>query len=90
MLRSKRGQGRGFRQLVAEELEILPLLNLFIALIPMLLISAELEEILTLSDRIAIIYQGEIMGIIEAEGANVEAIGLMMGGTKADQLPVEV
>ncbi|MCB1161191.1 MAG: biopolymer transporter ExbD [Candidatus Krumholzibacteriia bacterium] len=40
MLRSKRGQGRGFRQLVAEELEILPLLNLFIALIPMLLISA--------------------------------------------------
>lgn len=56
----------------------------------MLLISAELEEILTLSDRIAIIYQGEIMGIIEAEGANVEAIGLMMGGTKADQLPVEV
>jgi biopolymer transport protein ExbD len=40
MARLGRRGGRGFRQLVAEELEILPLLNLFIALIPMLLISA--------------------------------------------------
>ncbi len=36
---------RGFRELVADELEILPMLNLFIALIPMLLISAVFLEV---------------------------------------------
>jgi simple sugar transport system ATP-binding protein len=51
-----------------------------------LLISAELEEILTLSDRIAVIYGGEIMGILEARDADIETIGLMMAGTHADKL----
>jgi simple sugar transport system ATP-binding protein len=54
-----------------------------------LLISAELEEILALSDRIAIIHQGEIMGVIDSVEAEVEAIGLMMGGTRAEDLPLE-
>lgn len=46
-----------------------------------LLISTELEEILTLSDRIAVIYEGRIMGI-EKNDANisVEKIGLMLAG----------
>jgi simple sugar transport system ATP-binding protein len=51
-----------------------------------LLISAELEEILTLSDRIAVIYGGEIMGILDAREADIETIGLMMAGTHADRL----
>jgi len=55
-----------------------------------LLISAELEEVLTLSDRIAIIHQGEIMGVIDSAAAEVEAVGLMMGGTRAEDLPAEV
>jgi simple sugar transport system ATP-binding protein len=46
-----------------------------------LLISAELEEILNLSDRIAVIFEGRIMGIVPAEGADVEEIGLMMAGS---------
>lgn len=46
-----------------------------------LLISEELEELLALSDRIAVIYEGEIMGIVPAEEANVEEIGQMMTGT---------
>jgi len=46
-----------------------------------LLISTELEEILMLADRIAVIYEGRIMGIVESEGADVEQIGLMMAGT---------
>ena len=54
-----------------------------------LLISAELEEILALSDRIVILYQGEIMGVIDSAAANVAEIGLMMGGTRAENLPLD-
>ncbi len=50
--------------------------------VAILLISEDLEELLALSDRIAVMYEGEIMGIIPAEGANIEEIGLMMAGTQ--------
>jgi len=43
-----------------------------------LLISEELEELFSLSDRIAVIYEGEIMGILEEP--DQETIGLMMAG----------
>ena len=45
-----------------------------------LLISEDLDEIRTLSDRIAVIYEGNIMGIVERDQASVEEIGLMMAG----------
>ena len=45
-----------------------------------LLISAELEELLNLADRIAVMFEGRIMGIVDAAGASVEEIGLMMAG----------
>jgi len=45
-----------------------------------LLISADLEEILMLSDRVAVMFGGEIMGILNREDATVEKIGLLMGG----------
>jgi general nucleoside transport system ATP-binding protein len=45
-----------------------------------LLISAELEELLNLADRIAVIFDGRIMGVVDAAGASVEEIGLMMAG----------
>lgn len=44
-----------------------------------LLISADLEEILQLSDRIAVIYSGKLMGILP-RGADVQEIGMMMMG----------
>ncbi|MCF6277420.1 MAG: ABC transporter ATP-binding protein [Anaerolineales bacterium] len=47
-----------------------------------LLISEELDELLTLSDRIAVIYEGEVMGIVDAKDADINEIGLMMTGTK--------
>jgi general nucleoside transport system ATP-binding protein len=47
-----------------------------------LLISTELDEILALSDRIAVMYEGEIMGIVEAGGVDVKDIGLMMAGQR--------
>ncbi|MEI8131044.1 MAG: ABC transporter ATP-binding protein, partial [Leptolinea sp.] len=46
-----------------------------------LLISTELEEILSLSDRIAVMYEGEIMGIIPGKGAGIQQIGEMMAGS---------
>lgn len=45
-----------------------------------LLISTELEEILSLSDRIAVMYEGEIMGIVPAKDADIHQIGEMMAG----------
>jgi simple sugar transport system ATP-binding protein len=47
-----------------------------------LLISEDLDEILELSDRIAVIYEGEIMGILPASEADVEHLGLLMSGVK--------
>jgi general nucleoside transport system ATP-binding protein len=47
-----------------------------------LLVSEELEELFTLSDRIAVIFDGQIMGIVDAEHADIDEIGLMMIGTK--------
>ena len=48
------------------------------------LISEELEELLALSDRILVIYEGKIMG--EVRDGNIEAIGLMMTGTPLEQI----
>lgn len=45
-----------------------------------LLVSSELDEILALSDRIAVIYKGRIMEIIDARAANKEYLGLLMAG----------
>ncbi len=45
-----------------------------------LLISTELEEILRLSDRIAILYEGKIVGIVDAHEADVHHLGLLMAG----------
>jgi general nucleoside transport system ATP-binding protein len=49
-----------------------------------LLVSEELEELLSLSDRIYVIYDGQIMG--EVLDGDIEKIGLMMTGTCLDQI----
>jgi len=49
-----------------------------------LLVSLELEEILALSDRIAVVNHGEIVGILDARKTNEKEIGLMMTGIKKD------
>ncbi|MCX8162657.1 MAG: ATP-binding cassette domain-containing protein, partial [Candidatus Bathyarchaeota archaeon] len=45
-----------------------------------LLVSEDLEEILQLSDRIAVMYGGRFVDIVEADEADPEKIGLMMSG----------
>ncbi|AMP19849.1 heme ABC transporter ATP-binding protein [endosymbiont 'TC1' of Trimyema compressum] len=47
-----------------------------------LLVSTELDEILSLSDRVAVMYEGKIMGILEKAEFDVTEIGMMMAGTK--------
>ena len=44
-----------------------------------LLISSELDEVFALADRIAVIYKGEIVGIVDASVPR-EKLGLMMAG----------
>lgn len=46
-----------------------------------LLISTELDEVIALADRIAVIYRGEILGIVEPSVTR-EKLGLMMAGVK--------
>ncbi|HRY56135.1 MAG TPA: ATP-binding cassette domain-containing protein, partial [Spirochaetia bacterium] len=48
-----------------------------------LLVSYELDEILDLCDRIAAISKGEIVGVVDAAGADERAIGAMMAGLRA-------
>jgi simple sugar transport system ATP-binding protein len=50
-----------------------------------LLISEDLDELLALSDRIAVMYEGEIMGIVDAAGADIGQLGLLMAGEKYAQ-----
>ena len=48
-----------------------------------LLISEDLDEIRALSDRVMVMYEGEIVGIANIEDITTEQIGLMMAGTTA-------
>ena len=50
-----------------------------------LLISLELDEILNVSDRIAIINNGELIGIVNADETNENEVGLMMAGIKGGE-----
>ena len=50
-----------------------------------LLVSAELDEILALSDRIAVIYRGQIVATLPAEQASRDQLGLLMAGAHAAQ-----
>jgi general nucleoside transport system ATP-binding protein len=50
-----------------------------------LLVSAELDEIMSLSDRIAVMYEGEIVATLDAKDATREELGLLMAGSKREQ-----
>jgi len=53
--------------------------------VAVLLVSAELDEIMALSDRIAVMYKGKIIGIVPAAEATREKLGLLMAGVKAGE-----
>ena len=55
-----------------------------------LLLSEDLDEVLALSDRIAVIYEGQIVGVMPAERATADELGLLMSGAKEadhDEIP---
>jgi simple sugar transport system ATP-binding protein len=47
-----------------------------------LMISEDLDEVMALSDRIAVIFEGQIMGIVSREDATPEKLGLLMAGVQ--------
>jgi simple sugar transport system ATP-binding protein len=49
------------------------------------LVSAELDEVLSLADRIIVMYEGRIMDILPAEAATKEEIGLLMAGVHSEE-----
>src|SRR5512138_1866727 len=51
-----------------------------------MLISEDLDEILALSDRIAVIYEGQIMDIVPRENATPEKLGLLMAGVHPEDV----
>jgi general nucleoside transport system ATP-binding protein len=55
--------------------------------VAVLVISEELEEVLSIADRLVVLFKGGIVGAFAAGEVNLQRIGLMMGG-KNDQLPV--
>ena len=46
-----------------------------------LLISEDLDELVSMSDRIAVLYEGQIMGVVDAGEVSMEELGLMMAGS---------
>jgi simple sugar transport system ATP-binding protein len=50
-----------------------------------LLISEDLDEIMALSDRIAVIYEGQIMGVVDGKEATAEQLGLLMAGVREEE-----
>ena len=52
--------------------------------VAVLLVSVELDEIMALSDRIAVMYEGEIVGTVDAEAVTREQLGLLMAGARLE------
>lgn len=50
-----------------------------------LLVSLELDEVMNVSDRIAVIYEGKIVGIVDAKDADENSLGFMMAGGKDNE-----
>ncbi len=52
-----------------------------------LLVSLELDEILSLSDRIAVMYDGKIVDILDREDATEQKLGILMAGGTLNETP---
>ena len=48
----------------------------------MLLVSLELDEVMNVSDRILVMYEGEIVGELDPKATTVQELGLYMAGAK--------
>ena len=55
-----------------------------------LLVSLELDEVMDVSDRILVMYEGELVGQLDPKQITVEELGLYMAGAKKEAVPEEV
>ncbi|MDD5923993.1 MAG: ABC transporter ATP-binding protein [Clostridia bacterium] len=55
-----------------------------------LLVSLELDEVMNVSDRILVMYEGELVGQLDPKKITVQELGLYMAGAKRDKVPAEV
>ena len=55
-----------------------------------LLVSLELDEVMDVSDRILVMYEGELVGQLDPKKTTVEELGLYMAGAKRDEVPAQV
>jgi ABC-type uncharacterized transport system ATPase subunit len=53
--------------------------------VAVLLVSVELDEIMALSDRIAVMYEGKIVGAVDADKVTREELGLLMAGSRLEE-----
>lgn len=76
---------RGLDVLAAQEVQT-AIIGVRDAGTAVLFISDDLDEVLLMSDRIAVMYEGRIMGVFDRADADREAIGLMMGGHPIEEI----
>jgi len=54
-----------------------------------LLVSAELDKVMSLADRIAVMYRGQVLDVLPVEEATRETLGLLMAGIDPQSLESE-
>jgi simple sugar transport system ATP-binding protein len=54
--------------------------------VPVLVVSASLDEVLGLSDRVAVMYEGEFVDVVDPDAATEEQLGLLMAGERPEGL----
>ncbi|SRR5579884_537821 len=60
--------------------------------VAILLVSAELDEVMALADRIAVIYEGQVMGVFRAGSVDEGRLGLLMTGgeARAEEIAIDL
>jgi len=53
--------------------------------VAVLIVSSELDEVLALADRVAVMYRGRIVDVLPAERATKERVGLLMAGARLEE-----
>mgnify|MGYP000946845071 CR=1 FL=1 len=51
-----------------------------------MLVSLELDEVMSVADRILVMYEGEIVGQLDPKKITVEELGLYMSGAKREEV----
>jgi simple sugar transport system ATP-binding protein len=50
-----------------------------------LLVSEDLDEVLALADRVVVMYEGSVTGVVDASDATIASLGVLMGGGSSEE-----